>query len=73
MPKVGGTVKTPEGEGTVLSNDMLKLIVKVKIEKDGGEVYKDFPVAELKFKGGGEDVENEKESLEEKELDKMLD
>ena len=50
MPKVGGTVKTPEGEGIVVSNDMLKLISKVKIAKEGGEVYKDFPVDRLEFK-----------------------
>lgn len=53
MPKVGGTVKTPEGEGVVISNDMLKLISKVKITKgDGSEVYKDFPVDRLEFKRG---------------------
>ena len=51
MPKLGGTVKTPEGEGVVISNDMLKLISKVKITKgDGSEVYKDFPVSRLEFK-----------------------
>ena len=51
MPKVGGTVKTPEGSGIVVSNDMLKLISKVKITKgDGSEVYKDFPVDRLEFK-----------------------
>ena len=51
MPKVGGTVKSPEGEGAVVSNDMLKMITKVKIAKpDGSEVYKDFPVKDLEFK-----------------------
>lgn len=51
MPKQGGTVGTPEGEGTVVSNDMLKFISKVKIVKsDGSEIYKDFPVDVLKFK-----------------------
>ena len=51
MPKVGGTVGTPEGEGVVISNDMLKLISKVKITKgDGSEIYKDFPVDRLNFK-----------------------
>lgn len=51
MPKVGGTVGTPEGNGVVISNDMLKLISKVKITKgDGSEVYKDFPVDRLNFK-----------------------
>ena len=51
VPKVGGTVKTPDGEGTVVSNDMLKMISKVKILKpDGSEVYKDFNVKDLEFK-----------------------
>lgn len=51
MPKQGGTVGTPEGEGTVVSNDMLKFVSKVKIVKpDGSEIYKDFPVDVLKFK-----------------------
>ena len=51
VPKLGGTVKTPEGEGTVVSNDMLKMISKVKILKaDGSEIYKDFEVKDLEFK-----------------------
>ncbi len=61
MPKVGGTVTTPEGNGIVISNDMLKLISKVKIEKpDGGEVYKDFPVDRLSFKKNKQKQENKK-------------
>jgi len=51
VPKVGGMVGTPEGNGVVISNDMLKMISKVKITKgDGSEVYKDFPVDQLDFK-----------------------
>lgn len=51
MPKIGGTVKTPEGEGVVISNDMLKLVCKVKIiANDGTETYKDFPLDRLQFK-----------------------
>lgn len=50
VPKLGGQVGTPEGDGVVISNDMLKMISKVKITKeDGSEVYKDFPVDRLKF------------------------
>lgn len=65
MPKMGGTVKTPEGEGIVVSNDMLKLISKVKISKpDGGEVYKDFPVDRLEFKRKVDAVEDEIEESE---------
>ena len=47
MPKVGAEVGTPEGNGIVVSNNMLKYIVRVKIEKDGSLVYKDFPLAEI--------------------------
>ena len=70
MPKLGGKVTTPEGEGVVVSNNMLKLISKVKIVKnDGSEVYKDFPVGELKFKRQGAAAEpDEKEIGELKEI-----
>ena len=51
VPKLGGAVKTPEGEGTVVSNDMLKMISKIKIVKsDGSEIYKDFAVKDLEFR-----------------------
>lgn len=50
MPKVGGTVKTPEGNGTVIANNMLTLSVKVKIDKgEGALIYKDFPLSEVTF------------------------
>lgn len=62
MPKVGSEVGTPEGKGTVVSNNMLKYIVRVKIEKDGGLVYKDFPLDQIRFKAG---------KREEKEEDKV--
>lgn len=49
MPKIGGTVGTPEGKGTVVSANMLKMEVRVKIEKDGALCYRDFPLADVKF------------------------
>ena len=55
MPKVGSEVATPEGKGSVVSNNMLKMIVRVKIEKDGALVYKDFPVSEIRFKNSKAD------------------
>ncbi len=65
MPKLGGTVKTPEGNGVVISNNMLKLISKVKITNDdGSEVYKDFPVDRLEFKKGANNKKDEKEDEE---------
>lgn len=62
VPKVGQTVGTSEGDGVVISNDMLKMITKVKISKpDGSEIYKDFPSKELKWnkKTVQEDDEND--------------
>ena len=71
MPKVGGTVGTPEGQGVVVSNDMLKLISKVKISKgDGSEVYKDFTVDRLDFKRNKNKDEDEKVS---EDMKKILD
>ncbi len=73
MPKVGGTVGTPEGNGVVISNDMLKLISKVKITKgDGSEVYKDFPVDRLTFNKGKSDKDDEDDSVSE-DMKKILD
>jgi hypothetical protein len=72
MPKLGGTVGTPEGEGIVISNDMLKLISKVKIAKgDGSEVYKDFPIDRLKFKKSKNDDDDDKTVSE--DMKKILD
>lgn len=72
MPKVGGTVGTPEGDGVVISNDMLKLISKVKITKgDGSEVYKDFPVDRLKFKKAK--PEEDEEKTVDEDMKKILD
>ena len=73
MPKIGGTVKTPEGEGVVVSNDMLKLICKVKVQKpDGGEVYKDFNLDQLEFKKNKQE-NNAKNDEDLEELEKILD
>lgn len=66
MPKTGSTVGTPEGKGVVVSSNMLKMEVRVKIEKDGALVYRDFPVAALNFKKGGA------ESASDDESDKIL-
>ena len=76
MPKLGGTVETPEGVGVVVSNDMLKLISKVKISKgDGSEVYKDFPVDRLEFKKnkGGKPDEDEPDEKVSEDMKKILD
>ncbi len=73
VPKVGGTVSTPEGNGVVISNDMLKMITKVKITKgDGSEVYKDFDVKELKFNRAKNDKDDDDEKVSE-DMKKIID
>lgn len=62
MPKVGGSVGTPEGHGTVMAANMLSMKVKVKIEKDGSVFYREFPVDELTFKRSHEKPEKDDES-----------
>ena len=71
MPKMGGTVKSPEGEGVVVANDMLKMISRLKIQKpDGSEVYKDFNVKDLEFKRKScEECKNCDNSAEETDSD----
>ena len=77
MPKLGGQVKTPDGDGVVISNDMLKFVSKVKItHSDGSETYKDFPVSELGFKRCGNCENTEKGEEDEtisEEISKILD
>lgn len=57
MPKVGSEVGTPEGKGVVVSNNMLKLTTRVKLENKGEFTYKDFALEELKFKKSKRDEE----------------
>ena len=64
MPKVGSEVATPEGRGTVVSDNMLKMTVRVKIEKDGSLVYRDFPVEDIRFKSKKEEPLPEEEGEE---------
>ena len=74
VPKLGGTVGTPEGEGVVISNDMLKMISKVKITKgDGSEVYKDFPVERLNFKKSTKPEKDDDEKIVDEDMKKILD
>ena len=47
VPKLGATVATPEGKGQVVSVNMLKMEVRVKIEKDGALLYRDFAAEDV--------------------------
>ncbi len=51
LPKVGAEVGTPEGKAIVVSLNMLKMEVRVKMDdKNGGWIYKDYPSTQLQFK-----------------------
>jgi len=52
MPKINSKVQTPDGEGIVIYNDLLKRNVRVKIfEKDDEYTIKQFPLADVNFVG----------------------
>ncbi len=51
LPKVGSEVGSPDGKATVVALNMLKMLVRVKIDdKNGGFIFKEYPVNELQFK-----------------------
>ena len=64
MPKIGSPVGTPEGKGVVVSTNMLKMEVRVKIEKDGALLYRDFPLEQIVFKKGNDSDQNDDDSEE---------
>ncbi|MFA5449187.1 MAG: stage 0 sporulation family protein [Clostridia bacterium] len=48
MPKLNSTVTTPDGDGTVASNDILRQEVKVKItDTDGSYDYRIYPLEKI--------------------------
>ena len=49
MPKVGSKVNTPDGEGVVDANDLIKKVVTVKFVRENVPVFKRYPIAELQF------------------------
>lgn len=66
MPKVNSEVGTPEGKAIVASVNMLKMQVKVKIDdKNGGWIYKDFPVEDIRFHRNNAPQKEEEEDDEE--------
>lgn len=52
MPKIGSEVGTPDGKGTVVNLNMLKMEVRVRIDDKEKDIftYHDYPVEQLKFK-----------------------
>lgn len=67
VPKLGSEVETPEGRGSVINVNMLKMEVKVKIEQKDVVTYRDFKVADIKFRRGGNNKEEKEETEKEGE------
>ncbi len=67
IPKVGTEVGTPDGRGTVVNVNMLKMEARVKIEDKKKDIvaYHDYPVDKIKFRcPRAEENEAEAESKE---------
>ncbi len=66
MPKVGSEVGCPDGRAIVVSLNMLKMKVTVKMDDHGGGwIYKEFPVEELRFKKANHPEPKDEETEEE--------
>ena len=64
----GSIVNTPEGKGTVEDVEVLREIIKVKIEKDGNFVKKNFKNTEIEVLKVGRRREKQDEEVNMKEL-----
>ena len=62
-PSVGSIVATPEGNAAVQSVQMLKGLVKVKLDSDGEGVLKEYPVSQIKI------LKNAKRKKSENDID----
>ncbi|WP_297429431.1 stage 0 sporulation family protein [Clostridium sp.] len=75
LPKVGSIVKTEAGNGEVISNSIVKEIVKVKVRRGDEEVVEEFKITDVELVSGKyEDTidENNIKLIVESEEDKKL-
>ena len=75
LPKVGSIVKTPEGTGEVVQNNIVKESVKVKLKRKDEEVLENFNITEVELiEGSYEDSidENDIKLVVDDEVDKKL-
>lgn len=73
VPKVGGEVGTPDGKGTVVNVNMLKMEAKVKIEEGDAVTYRDYRIDDLKFRRCVAAEKNDDDDKIDPELKKILD
>lgn len=74
MPKIGSEVGTPDGKGTVVNVNMLKMEVRVRIDDKEKDIftYHDFPVTALKFKSTQKPEKDDKDE-DDSDLKELLD
>ncbi|MBU5487206.1 stage 0 sporulation family protein [Clostridium sp. MSJ-8] len=79
LPKIGSIVKTEDGKGEVVSNNVVKESVKVKVKRGDEDVIEEYKIENIELiKGSYEDSVDEKsikleiESEEDKKLIKNL-
>ena len=58
MPKINQVVKTPDGEGTVVYNDLFKKTCTVKIVTENETINNEYEVGKLIFKKGNKNEQN---------------
>lgn len=72
VPKIGSEVDSPDGKGQVVNVNMLKMLVKIKIENGDSVTYRDYPVDELRFMRGnvmmGKTEEDDNDEADEAEI-----
>jgi len=74
MPPIGMTIRTPDGQGVVVDNNLLREVTKVKIElKDGTFDINEYPVKDVKFNRGKWKKEQKKDDDIDDEIKKLLD
>ena len=68
MPKIGAEVGTPEGKAIVAAVNMLRMEVKVKMDdRNGGWIWKDYPVEDIRFKKPAPQAEKLDEDVDDEE------
>jgi cell fate regulator YaaT (PSP1 superfamily) len=74
MPKVNGEVTTPDGTGTVLSNNVLKETVRVRVYKSADSYdINEYPARELKWRGATMSEDFDKEVAVDDSIKELLD
>lgn len=67
MPKEGATVMTPDGEGRVESNDLLRMRSRVRINREDGVLRNYYEVKDMRFEcaSGSGDYRNSSDDADE--------